>query len=206
MRLLLAVVVALAAPTPAQRGALVNSLRSLQGDVAVQSVSVSKADPSYATIRWGYKVATSDSLFRLSGGRWKLVWVREVDRPADGACAFAPAKVVRDLYRIPCPGFAALHARTASAAELAELVASFHSSKLTRYWRDALGLVNPCISRLDGSWAAAVARFPDTSGVIWFRKGAVVHETLFGGGTLLPPKIVLSLAACVGYNAAEYSK
>jgi hypothetical protein len=204
--MLLAVVVALAAPTPAQRGALVGALRSLQGDVAVQSVSVSKADPSYGMVRWGFKVATSESLFRLSGGRWRLVWAREADRPAHGACAYAPAKVVRELFRVTCPSAAALHARVASGDELARLTVGFRSSKLTRYWRDATGLVRPCVSRVDPSWSAVIAKFPETKGVIWFRKGAVVHETLFGGGTLPPPKIVLSLAACVGYNAAEYSE
>ena len=143
MRLLLTVVVALAAPTHAQRAALVASLRHAQGDVAVQTISVSKADSSYATIRWGFKTATSDSLFHHAGGRWKVIWSRESERPADGACAFSPAKVVRELYGVKCPSEAALHARTATAAEQAALEASFRSSKLTPYWRDTHQLANP---------------------------------------------------------------
>jgi hypothetical protein len=208
MRLLLAVVVALAVPTHAQRAALVTSLRSAQGDVAVQTISVSKADPSYATVRWGFKTATSDSLFHQVSGRWKVIWSRESERPADGACAFSPANVVRELYAIKCPSAAALHARIATVTEQAALEASFRSSKLTPYWRDAHRLANPCISRVDSTWAAATATFSSgAKGVIWFRRRstwAVVRETLFGGGTRPPPRIVLSLASCVGYSAAEY--
>jgi hypothetical protein len=208
MRLLLTVVVALAAPTHAQRAALVASLRGAQGDVAVQTISVSKADSSYATIRWGFKTATSDSLFHHAGGRWKVIWSRESERPADGACAFSPAKVVRELYGIKCPNEAALHARTATAAEHAALEASFRTSKLTPYWRDTHQLVNPCISRVDSTWAAATATFSSgAKGVIWFKHGSkwtVARETLFGGGTRPPPRIVLSLASCAGYSAAEY--
>jgi hypothetical protein len=208
MRLLLTVVVALAAPTHAQRAALVTSLRSAQGDVAVQTISVSKAESSYATIRWGFKTATSDSLFHHVSGRWKVIWSRESERPADGACAFSPANVVRELYGIKCPSGAALHARTATAAEQAALEASFRSSKLTPYWRDTHQLVNPCVSRVDSTWAAATATFSSgAKGVIWFKHGstwAVARETLFGGGTRPPPRIVLSLASCAGYSAAEY--
>jgi hypothetical protein len=208
MRLLLTAVVAFAAPTPAQRTALLASLHNLQGDVVVQSMSVSKADASYATIRWGYKAATSDSLFHHAGGRWKLIWSRESERPADGACAFSPAQVVRELYGIACPPEAALHARKANVTELAALEASFRSSKLTPYWRDAHSLVNPCVSRLNSAWAAATATFRSGSkGVIWFKhtdNWTVARETLFGGGTLPPPRIVLSLASCVGYSAPEY--
>ncbi len=209
MRLLLAAVIAIAAPTHAQRAALVTALRSVQGDVAVQSVSVSKADSSYGTVRWGYKVATSDSLFHHASGRWKVVWTHQSERPADGACAFAPAQVVRELYGVTCPSEAALHARVASAAEQAALEAGFRASKLTPYWRDAVGLANTCISRVDSTWAAALAKFRSGSkGVVWFKRTGtwtVVSETLFGGGRLPPPRIVLSLASCVGYNAAEYS-
>jgi hypothetical protein len=208
MSLLLTVVVALAVPTHAQRTALVSSLRHAQGDVAVQTVSVSKADSSYATIRWGFKTATSDSLFHHASGRWKLIWSRESERLADGACAFSPAKVVRELYGVTCPSEAALHARTANVAERAALEASFRTSKLTPYWHDVHRLANPCISRIDAGWAAATATFRSgAKGVIWFKRAAtwtVARETLFGGGTRPPARIVLSLASCVGYSAPEY--
>ncbi len=208
MRLLLTAVAALAAPTPAQRAGLLASLHNLQGDVVVQSIDVSKADSSYATIRWGYKAATSDSLFHQAAGRWRLIWSRESDRPADGACAFSPAQVVHELYGITCPPEAALHARKANAAERAALEASFRSSKLTPYWRDAHALANPCISRLNSAWAAAMASFRSgAKGVVWFKRGSrwtVARETLFGGGTRPPARIVLSLASCVGYSAPEY--
>jgi len=208
MTLLLTVVVALAAPTSAQRAALVASLRHEQGDVAVQTISVSKVDATYATIRWGFKTATSDSLFHHGGGRWKVIWSRESERPADGACAFSPANVVLELYGVKCPSEAALHGRTATAAEVTALEASFRSSKLTAYWRDARPLTNVCISRVNSAWAGATATFRSVAkGVIWFKHGSkwtVVRETLLNSGTRPPPRIVLSLASCVGYSAAEY--
>ena len=208
MRLLLTVAAALAAPTHAQRAALVASLRHEQGDVAVQTISVSKADSTYATIRWGFKTATNDSLFHHGGGRWKVIWTRESERPADGACTFSPAKVVRELYGVTCPSEAALHGRTATAAEQAALQASFRSSKLTPYWRDARPLTNMCISRVDSTRAAATATFRSgAKGVVWFKhasKWTVARETLLSGGTKPPPRIVLSLASCAGYSAAEY--
>jgi len=207
VRALLAAAVALAVPTPGERAGLRAALRALQGDVAVQRIAVAASDRRYGSVRWGYKVAQSDSLFRLQRGRWRLVWSRPADRPADGACALVPARVVRELYGVACPGFAALHGKRADAEELAALTAAFRSSRFTRYWRDASRLANPCISRVDPRWAAARATFPNTSGVIWFRRArvwAVAYETLFGLGKLPPPRIVLSLAACTGYNAAEY--
>ena len=208
MRALLAVVLALAAPTPSERTALTSAMRGLQGEVAIQKIAVARSDRRrYAVVRWGFKVAQSDTLFRLRSGRWRAVWTRPADRPADGACAFVPAAVVRELFGIACPGFAALHGRPATADELTGLEAAFRKSPLTRYWRDAKRLANVCVSRLDSTWAAARATFPDTSGVIWFRRAGpwkVAYESLFGGGSVPPPRIVLSLAACAGYNAAEY--
>jgi hypothetical protein len=208
MRLLLTVVAGLAAPTSAQRAALVASLRYERGDVAVQTISVSKADRTYASVRWGFKTATSDSLFHHGGGRWKVIWSRESERPADGACAFSPAKVVLELYGVKCPSEAALHGRTATSAEVTALEVSFRSSKLTAYWRGARPLTNVCISRIDSTWAAATATFRSgAKGVIWFKHGSkwtVARETLLNSGTRPPPRIVLSLASCAGYSAAEY--
>ena len=107
-----------------------------------------------------------------------------------------------------CPSEAALHARIATTAERAALEAGFRRSKLTPYWRDALRLSNPCISRIDSNWGAAMAAFRSgAKGVIWFKhttKWTVTRETLFGGGTRPPARIVLSLASCVGYSAPEY--
>jgi hypothetical protein len=208
VRALLAVVLALAPPTKAERVALTSAMRGLQGEVAIQKITVARSDRRYAVVRWGFKVAQSDTLFERRGGRWRVVLTRPSDRPADGACAFVPTGVVRELFGIACPGFAALHGRPATTAELNGMEAAFRKSPFTRYWRDAKRLSDVCVSRLDASWAAARAAFPDTSGVIWFRhrrRWTVAYESLFGGGALPPPKIVLSLAACAGYNAAEYS-
>ena len=138
---------------------------------------------------------------------WTEIWHRQTDRPADGACTAAPAAVVRDLYRIRCPGFAALHARAASTDEVALLRRALRS-KITPYWRDVRRLNHPCVSRLDANWAAAELVFADATGIAWFRRGGswrVVAETLIGHGALPPPHIVLSLATCVGYDAGEYN-
>jgi hypothetical protein len=96
-------------------------------------------------VRWGFKVAQSDTLFHLRAGRWQVVWARATDRPADGACAFVPARVVRELFVITCPGFAALHGRPVTRSELGALTTAFRTSPLTRYWRDAQRLANACI-------------------------------------------------------------
>lgn len=190
----------------AQRRALIGALQRAEGDVGISGVTLSTADPHYALVRWGAKGNEND-LYLLARRGWVSVWRREFDRPADGACAYAPANVVHDLLAVTCPSAKALHARPASAAVVAELGSSLETSKLTPYWRDAKALRPACVSRLNANWAAAQARFSGSSAVIWFeRKGAwrPVYESVIGGGTPPPASVLLSLASCVGYSAAEY--
>lgn len=194
-------------PSSSQKIALIAALKAEQGQVAIQSISVSTAAPGYASMLWGFKTAVNNSLFQLDGGHWKVVWTRESEQPADGACVYVPAPVARDLLKINCPSDVALHARAATADEAGLLKASFRSSKVTPYGKSALALTHPCVSRLSPDWAAAIAQFSGTSGVVWFKHGSnwrVVAETLFGRGTPPSHVVVLSLASCAGYNPSEF--
>jgi hypothetical protein len=194
-------------PTSTQKVALIAALRSEQGQVAVQSISISTTNPGYASMNWGIKTAVYNSLFQLADGHWKVLWTRESEQPADGACVYVPAQVARDLLKVTCPSAAALHARVATTAEVGLLKSSFRSSPLTPYAKTARALDHACISRLSTDWAAAVAEFPGTSGVVWFKHGSswkVVDETLIGRGTRPPHAVILSLASCVGYNPSGF--
>jgi hypothetical protein len=192
--------------TPGERAALIAALQSVQGEVGFQAATVSTVDRTYALVKWGANGNRHD-LFHLAGATWRSVWTHESTQPADGACAYAPAQVVNDLLRLTCPPAKALRARPATGAELALLQNSFESSRLTPYWREAKGLKPACISRLNGKWAAAQARFEGTEAILWFKRSGrwhVAYETIVGRGTLPPAPIVLSLAACVGYSASDF--
>lgn len=189
-----------------ERAVLIAALQSTQGEVGIQSITISTVDRTYALVKWGAKGNRND-LFHLSGARWQSIWNREYTAPADGACAFAPPKVVHDLLQVTCPNQKALKARSATKSEIGLLVQTFKTSPLTRYWRDSTGLKRACVSRLNGQWAAAQAQFPGTAAILWFKRSSqwqVVYETIVGRGTLPPPSVVLSLASCVGYSAADF--
>ena len=200
-------------PTRAQKAAIVAALRSEQGDVAIQRVLVSSTDPGFAAMNWGFAnggiSALHSSLLARSRGSWKVVWTRDQQQPADGACLFAPAPVVRDLFAIGCPPAADLHARAATSAELGLIDAGFQSSVLTPYARTSTGLKRVCVSDADPSWAAGLAGFPSGSFVyVFFKHGRgwrPVFDSLLQQGTPPPAGVVLSLASCVGYNPADYN-
>ncbi len=196
-------------PSPAQKAAIVAAFRREQGDVAIQTVVVSSANPGFASMKWGFAngglSAYNNSVLALVGGSWKVLWTREVEQPADGACVYVPAAVARELLDVSCPPPAKLHARAATAAEAAAVSRSFRSSTLTRYARSSSGLRRLCVSKLDPAWAAAAAAFPSGGSVyVWFRHRTVAFESLVQAGAPPPPWVVLSLASCVGYNASEF--
>ena len=171
-------------PSPAQRLAIVAALRGEQGNVAIETVKVSSADAGFASIDWGFAnngfSARNNSVLARSGGDWKVVWTREIEEPADGACVYVPAPVARDLLRVTCPPPAALHARAATRAETVVIRASFLTSALTPDARSSrLGPI--CLSRLDPRWAAAGA-VSNVSGAVtyvWFRRGGERWEPTF---------------------------
>lgn len=203
-------------PSPAQKSAIVAALRSVQGDVAIQTVVVSKADPGYASLKWGFAngglSSFNNSLLGLTnGGSWKVLWTREWEQPADGACVYVPAAVARDLLHVSCPPAPKLHARAATAVEAGLIHKGFLSGKLTPYAKNAKGLAPICVSKLDPTWASAVARFSSGATVfVWFRHGSAgghwtpMFESLAQGGSPPPPWVVISLATCVGYNPADF--
>jgi len=201
------------APTPAQKAALVAAMRSEQGQVAIQRVLISTANPSFASMKWGFAnngfSALHSSLLGLTKGEWKVIWTRDLEAPADGACVYAPAPVARDLFHVECPPPAALHARAATSVERRGILAGFRSSDLTPYAKSALSLSHVCVSRANRAWAGGVARFESGSTVYVFFKNTggwrPVFESLLQQAPLPPSAIVLSLASCVGYNPADYN-
>jgi hypothetical protein len=210
----LAVVVGAAArsPTPSQRAAILHAFRSVQGDVAIQKILISRSNPSFASLNWGFAhgalSARNNSVLGLAGGTWKVLWTRESEQPADGACVYVPAPVAHDLLHVTCPPPSKLHARRETAGQLAALKVGFLRSRLTPYSRTATGLTNACVSTVDPHWAAAVASFPSAaSTIVWFELGKrwrPAFESVMQVGSPPPAGVVLSLASCVGYNPAEY--
>jgi hypothetical protein len=200
-------------PSAAQKAAIVSAFRHVQGDVAIQRVFLSAADPSYASMDWGFVnngfSARNNSVLARSGSTWKIVWTREIEEPADGACVYVPAAVARDLLGVSCPPAAVLHARTATVSELAQMKRSFLHSKVTPYARNST-LSEACISKLDPRWAAAVSlsRVSGATTYVWFELGKKWHpvfESFAQLGSPPPHKVMLSLASCVGYNPADFN-
>jgi hypothetical protein len=218
--LALVVVAALAAggaaaavtPTPSQRAAIVQALRSEQGNVAIQKILISTTNPAYASMNWGFAngrlSAHNNSLLGRAGGAWKVLWARQAEQRADGACVYVPARVAHDLLHVTCPPASKLDARAATTAELARLEAGFLASRLTPYSKTSTGLTRACVSKLDPHWAGAVSSSPAGSRTfVWFKDGTrwlPVFESLVQAGSPPPPAVVLSLASCVGYNPADF--
>jgi hypothetical protein len=200
-------------PTPSQKAAIVAAMRSEQGNVAIQKILVSTANPSFASMNWGFAdkglSALHSSLLGRNRDEWKVLWTRDLEAPADGACVYAPARVARDLFHVACPPQAALHARTANRVERKGILAGFRSSDLTPYAKMALALSHVCVSRANRAWAGGVASFESGSTVYVFFKHTKgwrpVFESLLQQTPLPPSAIVLSLASCVGYNPADYN-
>lgn len=172
---------------------------------------MSTVDPAFADLRWAYSSTPNSEwveVYRRSDAGWRFVWGRRAPEPGTGACAFVPAPVMRDLYALSCPGPRALRARRADGVERGLLHAAFMSSPLPRPYAYRTRLRSLCVSRLDPEWAAGRTLLRETAGVVWFRRSDrwhVVYETLGELGMSPPNPIVLSLAACVGYNAAQFS-
>lgn len=200
-------------PTAAQKAAIIAAMRSEQGRVAIQKVLISTANPSFASMNWGFAnngfSALHSSLLGMTRGEWKVLWTRDLEAPADGACVYAPAPVARDLFHVECPPPSALHARAATRAERKGILTGFRSSDLTPWAKTALSLSHVCVSRANKAWAGGVASFESGSTVYVFFKRTTgwrpVFESLLQQTPPPPSAIVLSLASCVGYNPADYN-
>jgi len=195
------------APTQKEREAVTAALRKAQGaHVTVTSIEVSTVDHRWASARWtqgagGVPVA----LLHQNKRGWSIAWGFVTGQRADGACAFASARVVEDLYEIRCPPEVAVHGRRATPAERKELTRAFRASPLVDHTGSG-DLEHICVSRSAPMYAAAAVRYPDTVSFAWFKRGPwrVVFETTTNRGSLPGHDVVLSLASCVGYNAAQY--
>ena len=196
-------------PTPSQRTAIMQALRSEQGNVAIQKILISTSNPAYASMNWGFSNAglssRNNSGLGNQRGTWMVLWTRQSEQPADGACVYVPAPVAHDLLHVTCPPASKLHARAATASELALLKAGFLTSKLTPYAKSGTRLTRTCVSRLNPKWAAAAAvSIAGGHTFVWFNRGRPAFESLVEAGPPPPPAVVLSLASCVGYNPADF--
>jgi hypothetical protein len=201
-------------PSRAQKAAITAALRDAQGNVPIQKITISSADPVFANISWGFanggiSAYHSSLLAKSRSGEWKMIWTRDQQQPADGACVYAPAPVVRDLFGVSCPPAAFLHGSPATVKVLRQISRGFHTSDLTPYAKTSTGLSRVCVSNADHSWAAGQAGFKSGAVVyVFFRHLKAwrpVFDSLLQQGTLPPSTVVLSLASCVGYNPADYS-
>ena len=188
--------------------AAIERTQGTQLAVRIRRAFLSTVDSDFASVTWTQGPAPAAvSLLQRVKSRWVTIWGRRLGEKADGACAFAPAAVVTDLYSIRCPAWADLHARRATPAEAAQLERAVNGSAFTKIYAKSMQLVHICVSRRDPRYAAAEMAFHSTAGFVWFRgttTWSVRFESVARRGTLPPPAIVLSLASCVGYNAAEY--
>jgi hypothetical protein len=211
-------------PTPAERTSLRSAARNFEGTRAPIKIElVSAANPTWARIQIGGQSSRSaslsrdDILFHHLRRDWLVAYVFTVGQRSDGGCAYSPANVMRDLYAVMCPAERALQARLATAREKRSIRAAMLVDPLTRRFGDVPlehcrnngeCKPGPCVSRLDSKWASAFMNFSSTSGVVWLRRAGsswrVADETSWKRGVLPPHRIVLSLAYCVGYNAAQY--
>ena len=197
-------------PSTAEAKALVTFLRQKNGARArVQRILISTIDGRYATARYSVGPAVWIDLLRHRSSGWAVIWLSGKGEPTDGACAYASAPVVLDLYGVRCPPRSETRARLATQTEAIRLRAVFARAASTRLWSRHNGenLRKICVSRVNQAWAAAAIVFPNTEGFVWFRSGpnwTPAFETISFKGTLPPRRVILSLAYCVGYNAAQY--
>src|SRR4051794_37096646 len=180
MRLLAAACLALAycatagaarGPTAAETRAFAAAVRAHTGaPVVFAGVRVSSVDPAYASVRWAPQAAPSAhwlELYRHTGATWRFVWGRQDAERGEGACAYVPAAVLRELDGTVCPAPPALHARPADRAEGPLLESAFTSSLLASSYASRARLRSLCVSRLDSEWAAGLTVLAQTQGVVW---------------------------------------
>ncbi|MDX6451902.1 MAG: hypothetical protein QOH16_1951 [Gaiellaceae bacterium] len=192
--------------TPVEHKAIVAAVVKAQGPhLSVEEVAVSTVDTRYVSVRWMQGTEVTVFLHRGTRG-WMILWGNEPGASFDGACSFAPPAVVADLYGGRCPSWAAVHGRVATPGERTQLVEALHRSALTRGYSRSGRVTRVCMSRADSRFAAAAIDLTSTEGFVWFRRAPwrVAFETVSSRGSRPSPRVVLSLASCVGYNAAQY--
>lgn len=161
------------ASAPSHRKATANELKTILASLrrddhavtAMASAIVSRSDPGWASIE---DVGTDPRTYYLvhrSRDTWDIAYVFDVikgnvdeseTRSAYGGCAYAPTKVMHDLYGLTCPTWRGLHAREATRDETASMKAVYLTlgKKLPDDLQRQVHL-GACVSRLDSSWAKA---------------------------------------------------
>jgi hypothetical protein len=191
------------APTSIERQGLALGVRSwARGPAPMKSIAVSTVNRAWASVVVPNQRPPAVLLFHRRGGRWDVAYLVS-GKPIwglyqpEGVCAYAPAGVVRDLYRIKCPPWRALHARKATKRETQALLKAFvevaPKLRLPPGIRTHYEIVDACISRLDSSWASGLDMFGGSVGQAqWFhRQGGRWHWE-----RPPPHAIALSFAAC----------
>jgi hypothetical protein len=174
-----------------------------------RAAMISTVDPAWASIRCSSDCQDPANwlfLFRRTTSGWHRVGFFELDPRPIGFCAYASAAVIRDLFRINCPPWRALHARHASPAEKHDFAAA-----LTRWDRAQNSpwlVMHPCVSRLYPTWAAAfvsASKHWDPYDV-WFqlrgRRWTLAYGPPYGKRARPSNSTLLSLASCVGYSGS----
>jgi hypothetical protein len=188
-------------PTSTEREGLNAAVRSWARYAApVKLMKVSPVNRSWARVV--VEKPEQDILFHLVKAHWKIAYIKDIDQSADGACAFASTAVIRSLYGTKCPSWRALHARRATKQEAKEMLRAYfvHPPKIPeKEWRN-YSIATPCVSRLDKSWAVAGIGTDQSGQEFFFRK----VDGHWEWKRTVPKRIILSLAACGGFSAAQY--
>jgi hypothetical protein len=189
-------------PTAAERRGLAVAVHAWGGYSTLRSVSISTVHRAWASGIAPYPIPPEDILFHRRGDRWDIVYIAEKGRISDGACAFAPASAMRELYGIKCPSWRALHAKKATKRESRVLLTAFVEWARKVYGsRPHYEIAGSCISRLDSSWATGTNVMSGSpGGAQWFHKQGGRWRRV----ARAPHAIVLSLASCGGFNAELY--
>jgi len=128
-------------------------------------VVISRVDKNWASVEETSYRPRAYYLFHRGSHGWDVAYVFDAfkknadelsERSPYGGCAYAPARVIRDLFRIECPSGKGLHARTATKAEMANMRIVFLTTlgKLSPTEASSVHL-SACVSRLDPDWARA---------------------------------------------------
>lgn len=158
---------------PSERKALAVALNSVSDYPTVMgSAAFSRVDRSWASVQ---DIGSNPHYFQLIHrihGSWGVAYLFDVvkgnvdeiaTRSAYGGCAYAPAKVIQDLYGLTCPAWRGLHAREATTNETASMKAAFVPTLGKSLPADPQRYVHlsACVSRLDPGWAKAGVVYGD---------------------------------------------
>ncbi len=197
-------------PTPNERRAIITATRAEYNGTSARSIVISISNRSWA------RAVLEDAeppqyvlLKREKRNHWSIAYMFDRGLPADGTCAYAPAKIVQELFRMSCPSWNALHARKADEKESKNLVSAYAKAHAARIkeWRSSglrplIKIERACISRLNASWATgSIVISGSPVGAQFFSRA---DDGRWRYRVRASNAIVLSLARCGGFNAELY--